>query len=94
VDATLLECWTGGRYVRSVYAPEPPLCAGFAGVALKCEGTIAPGFMIYDLRFMIWIERLRPPPARGRALQPTALFFSRRSRGSRFKKQLSVAGSL
>jgi len=26
VDATLLGCWTGGGYVRSVYAPEPPLC--------------------------------------------------------------------
>ncbi len=24
VDATWLGCWTGGRYVRSVYAPEPP----------------------------------------------------------------------
>jgi len=27
VDVTLLRCWTGGGYVRSVYAPEPPLCA-------------------------------------------------------------------
>jgi hypothetical protein len=27
MDATLLGCWTGGGYVRSVYAPEPPLCA-------------------------------------------------------------------
>jgi len=27
VDATWLGCWTGGGYVRSVYAPEPPWCA-------------------------------------------------------------------
>jgi hypothetical protein len=42
VHATWLGCWTGGGYVRSVYAPEPPS-----------------GFTIYDVRFMIWIERLR-----------------------------------
>ena len=41
VDATLLGCWTGGGHVRSVYAPEPPLCACFACVALECEGAIA-----------------------------------------------------
>ncbi len=27
VDETLLGCRTGGGYVRSVYTPEPPLCA-------------------------------------------------------------------
>jgi hypothetical protein len=27
VHATWLGCWTGGGYVRSVYAPEPPVCA-------------------------------------------------------------------
>jgi hypothetical protein len=36
--ASGLGCCTGGGYVRSVHAPEPPV----------------------DLRFMIWIERLRP----------------------------------
>jgi hypothetical protein len=35
VDATLLGCWTGSGYVRSVYAP----VGMFAGVALKCEAT-------------------------------------------------------
>jgi hypothetical protein len=25
-NATFLGCWTAGGYVRSVYAPEPPLC--------------------------------------------------------------------
>jgi hypothetical protein len=25
VDATLSGCWTGGGYLRTVYAPEPPL---------------------------------------------------------------------
>ena len=28
VHAALLGCWTGGGHVRSVYTPEPPLCAG------------------------------------------------------------------
>jgi hypothetical protein len=29
VHATRLGCWTSGGYVRSVIAPDPPLCAGW-----------------------------------------------------------------
>ena len=50
VDAPWLGCWTGGGYVRSVHAPEPPLCVSFAGVALKCEGTI----VVCEAREAVW----------------------------------------
>jgi len=77
-DATWLGSWTGGGYVRSVYAPEPPLCvrsrpwrwsvrepslcAKRGAVFISIDPAFAGASVSAALGFMIWIERLRRDP--------------------------------